>query len=160
MIGGIDARRAKRAFHNRRAEPVEEAVAASKAVEEAFVAQIAAGHDGLRAISSDRGAEAVTDLGERSVPGDWLEFATPLRARAAEGMEDPVRAVNPILVVLDLDAKTAASERVVWISTDTYYSSVSYRRQHCTGIGTIVGAGAQKTMLIHNNLAVAARRLD
>src|SRR5262249_41434463 len=135
-----------------------EGVAATKPVEKTFVTHVAAGHDGLCAISSDGGPEAMTDLSERSVPRDWLELATPLRACAAERMEDPVRAVNSILIVLHLDAKTAASERVVRIAADIYYSSVPYRRQHCTGIGTIVWAGAQKTMLIHDNLAVATTR--
>src|SRR5262249_53141391 len=144
MIGSIDTRIAKRALCDRRAKTVEEGIAASKAVEKALVAHVAARHNGLRAGSGNSHAEPATDFGERSVPGDSLKFPPPLRAPPAERMEDPIAAVNPILVVLDLDAKTAAGERMIRIAADAYYSPVLYRRQHCTGVGTIVRAGAQK----------------
>jgi hypothetical protein len=48
----------------------------------------------------------------------------------------------------------------VGVAANTYYPPVPYRRQHSTGIGTIVRAGAQKTMLIHDSLAVAAKQVD
>jgi hypothetical protein len=94
--------------------------------------------------------EAVTDLGEGGIPGDRLEIAASLFAFQTERTKDTIRAVDPILVVLDFDAKPAARERVIRIAADAYYPSVPHRGQHCTGIGTIVGARAQEMMLIHD----------
>jgi hypothetical protein len=160
VIGGIGARRTKRTFRNCRAETVKEGIAATKPIEKALVAHVAARHDGLRTMPGDDLPEAVTDLGERGVPRDRFELTPPLRALPAQRMQDSVRAIDPLFVVLDLYAKTAAREGVVWVAADAYRASIPYSRNHSTGIRTIVRAGAQETVFIHKRLADASQLDD
>src|SRR5690242_1390487 len=116
------------------------------------MAQIAAGHDGLRTVPADDRAESIAYFGKRLIPGNPLEFPTPLRPRAAERREHPIRMINALLEVLDLDAKPTTRERMLGIAANTHHASVPDSGQHSASVRTIMRTGAQDLMLTHVTL--------
>ena len=94
-------------------ESAEEPLAHRRALDEAHRAREVVGEDGLRAVPLDRAAQPGGDEVERLAPGDSLEAALAFGADAPEGVEEPLRGVEPVEVVVDLAAERAPRERVV-----------------------------------------------
>ena len=148
--GGI----AERALRHRRPHLVEERIARVQPVQDPFGAEIAVRQDRGATVAVDDFAPAPGNLPQRLVPGNRLERPRPLGAGAAQRGKHPVLAVHPVLVVVHLDAKPAAGERVVRVAPHRDRPAVAHRRQHRAGIGTIVRTGAEHRLLHHASSSV------
>src|SRR5262245_45715874 len=149
LIGRPHPGRTKGPLSNGGAKAIEKSIAAVEPVEQTLMTHITAGHDGLRPMAGNDRLEPAADLGERSVPGDLSEVATPLRACATERMQDSLGAVDSLFVVLDLHAKSAPRERMIRIAADAHNPPIAHRCQHRTRVGAIMRARTQKPMFIH-----------
>ena len=89
------------------------------------------------------------DLAERLVPGDAAKLAAPFASGALQRIKHAIRAVDAVLVVVDLDAQAAARERVVRIAAHVYRLAVADGGDHGAGVRTIVRAGAEDFVLGH-----------
>ena len=137
------------AFRDRGAELVEERVADMEAIENALGPEIAVGKNGARAVFIDDRVPAARNLVESLVPGDPLEFARALGTDAAHRIQHSILAVDPVLVVVDLDAETALGERMIGIAAHLDHLAVTDRGEHGAGIGAIVRTGAEYRGLCH-----------
>ena len=88
----------------------------------------------------DHGLEARRDQVERFVPGDAGEAALALPADAAQGVEDPLGAVDALEVAVDLGAEEALGEAVVGIAAELHRPAPLDLDGHDAGVRTIVGA--------------------
>ncbi len=75
--------------------------------------EVVEGHERFCAVLGGYGVELVCDRVDRLVPGDALEGARSLRAAAAQGVQQAVRRVGALLVVLDLGAQHPPGEGVL-----------------------------------------------
>jgi hypothetical protein len=89
------------------------------------------GHDGL---------EAEGDGVERFLPADPLEASFALAADPLERMEDALRAVDALQIVVDLDAQEALGEAVIGVATQGDGPAILHRHCHPAGVWAIVGA--------------------
>ena len=103
-VGRARARIAKGPLANSGAKLVEKGIADVEAVEDAFGAEIAVGQDGGRSELIDNLGPATPDCVHRLVPTDTFELAAAFRPRALKRMEQSLRAVDPLLIVVDLHA--------------------------------------------------------
>ena len=131
------------------AQLVEEGVADIQPVQDALGAEIAVGQDGGRPVAIDDLLPAARDFVQGLVPAERLEFPLALGAGPAQRGQHPVVAVDPVLVVVDLDAQAALGERVVRVAPHVDDLAVADGRQHRTGIGTIVRTGAEYGLFAH-----------
>jgi hypothetical protein len=147
---GADRRRiAEGALRDRRAEPIEEGVTGVEPVQQAFGPEIAVGQDGRRSVLVDDGAPARLDLAQRLVPADALELAGALAAGPLQRMEHAIGAVDPVLIVVDLDAQPAARERMVGVAAHLDGFAIAHGRDHGTRIRTVVWTGAEDPLFGH-----------
>ncbi len=141
-IGGARAGVAEGPLADGRAELVEERITDIQAVENAFGAEIAVRQDGGGAELIDDPRPAAPDFVQCRIPGDALEFSASFRPRSLQRIEHPVGTVDPVLVVVDLQAQPAARERVVGIAAHGDRPPILDGHQHCACVGAIVGACA------------------
>ena len=146
---GDGGRIAKGPLGDRCAEPVEEGVADVQPVQDALGAEIAVGQDGGRTFARDDPLPAARYFVERLIPADRRELAIALGAGAAQRRKHPVLAVDPVLVIVDLDAQAALRERMVRVAAHIGDLAVDDRRQHRAGVGTIVRTGAEHRLFVH-----------
>ena len=132
-----------------RAELVEEGVAGVQPVQDALGAEIAVGQDGGGPVALDDFGPAARNLLEGLVPADRLKLSGALRAGPAQRGEHPVLAVDPVLVVVDLDAQAALCERMVRVAAHVDDFAVADRGQHRAGVGAIVRTGAEYRSFDH-----------
>ena len=124
------------------AETVEEASVHRPVAEQARVARVAVGNDGLGAVGFGNLAEASGDAGQRLIPGNPLEAcAGALGADPAQRVKQPVRVVDALGIVGDLGAEHASSRRVIGRASDLDDAPVGDRYCQSTGVRAIVWAG-------------------
>jgi hypothetical protein len=105
---GLRGRRADREPEARGPERTEETLPHRVSLDDAHRAGEVVGQDRLRPVPVDRASESAGNELERVVPRDALEPALPLRADTPQRVEEPLRRVEGIEVVVDLAAERAA----------------------------------------------------
>ena len=133
--GGADG-----AVEQARAERAEEAPVHAAVRQQPHVPRVRVRQDRLRPVRRDRAAEAVRHRVERLVPGDPLEPARALRPHAAQRVQQAVRAVHAVQVLVDLRAQEALRERVVRIAADADRAAVLDVDRHHAGVRAVVRA--------------------
>ncbi len=133
---------ADRADQPARPEVVEEAAVEAHDRQQALVAGIAERQDRLGAVLGDDRVEPVCDLAQGVVPRDRLEVAGALRPDAAQGMEDPVRAVDAVEEAVHLRAQLALAERMVGSAAELHRPPVGDGDLPPARVGAVVVAGA------------------
>ena len=144
--GGI----AEGALGHRGAELVEEGVPRVQPVQDAFRTEVAVWHDGGGAVTVDDLGPAAGNFLQRLVPGDRLELPGALGAGAAQRRQHPVVAVDPIFVIVDLDAEPAPRERVIRVAPYGNRLAVTNGGQHRAGVRTIMRTRAENSRLGHD----------
>ena len=157
---GRRARGAEGLFVDRGAEAIEERVARVDALHEAHVAQIAVGHDGLRAMLGDDLAPFQADFGDGFVPSDTFELAGAFGARAAQRIEQAIGVGVMGCEVFQLHAEAAPRERVIFLAPHLDKATAAHVIVHGAGVGAIVGAGAVERLggegFVHGLIPVRA----
>src|ERR1700730_12749532 len=150
-VGCARARIAEGSFADGGAELVEERVAYIEAIENALSAQIAVRQYGGRSELIDDFGPTIPDQLQCRAPANALELTTSLRSGALDGVEQPVRAVDPLFVVVYLHAQPTASEWVIGVAAHHDRPSIFDRHQHRTGVRTVVRAGRTYHFQLHGS---------
>src|SRR5438477_7559665 len=132
--GGIT----ERALKHGGAELVEEGIAHIQPVDDALRAEIAVGQDRLGAVLGDDRLPARRDGLQRLVPRHPLELRGAFRADALQWIKYPLVAVDTFLVVVDLDAKAPARERMIGIAAHRNGLAVLDGRENRAGVRAIM----------------------
>src|SRR5262249_22022295 len=98
--------------------------------------------DRLAAVAIDDGAPARRDLADRLVPADSLEPSLALWPDAAERMEQPVRELGVLEVVVHLHAQRTARVRVLAVAQELHGSPVLDGDDPAAGVGAVERADA------------------
>ncbi len=117
---------------------VEEAAVHAAEREEAHVAGVRVGQDGLRAVLRHHAVQAIGDEVQGFVPRDASEAALALASHALHRVQDAVGAVDPLQVVIHLHAEEALGEAVVGIATDPDGAAVLDVHGHDAGVRAVV----------------------
>src|SRR5262249_1387031 len=101
-------------------------------------AEITVGKDRSRPPALDDLRPSRADLFECLRPGYAREGAAAFAARAAQGVQDAVGAVNPLLVVVDFDAEPAGGKRMVGMAPPRPDAVLRDGHEHRTSVRAIV----------------------
>ena len=124
------------------AEPVEEALAHGIALDQPLGAEVGVGEYRRCAVTCHDFLQARGDWVERGVPAHALEPAGPFGPDAAQRMEQALRAVHALDVVIDLGAQPAAGERMVRVALQGDGATVLDADPPGAGVGTVVRTGS------------------
>src|SRR6266850_1668998 len=131
---------ADRTLETARPQPVKKRMRGAERGQRAHASEIRVGQDGRGAVGGDDGSPASSDLVDSLVPRDAGEATLTLGAGAAQGMEQPVRAVDALEIAVDLDAEMPAGDGVSRIRCDVDGAAVPDRDEHRAGVGAVVRA--------------------
>ena len=120
------------------AEGSEEAASEDAFLNDTLRAVEGVGKDRCRTRMGDDRTEALTDLGDGVVPGDWRELAGTLRSGSSQRREDPVGVMYSIEEAVDLGAQLALGGGVVGESTKGNGSTVLHGDLPHARVGTVV----------------------
>lgn len=84
------------------------------------------------------GPPPLSDPGERFIPGDAFERPRAFPAHPLERVQKAICGIDPLLVVVDLDAESPACERMIRVSPDADDLLIFHLYNHGACIGTIV----------------------
>ncbi len=144
--GGARALAAEGALAHRGAHAIEEGIAAVQSVHQTLMAEIAVGDDCLRPVLGDDGFPARGDFAQRLVPGDAFELLGALGADAAERIEQAVRVVVTLLIVLELHAQAAARHWMIGVAPDPLQHTALNLKQHRAGVGAVMRTAAEERL--------------
>ena len=114
------------------------------------------GEDGFGGARGQDGAEAIRDSAQRPVPGDRLESAFALGARALQGMQQALPRIAPGIVTGEgaFGAQRAPTDRVVAVAPHRDHLAGAHEHLDSASIVAIARAGGL------DDFSVAHRRHD
>ena len=133
---------AEGALAHRRAQLVEEGIAAVQSVYQPLVPQVAVRGNGLGTVLVDNVFPSADHFVQRLVPGNAFELLTALGAGPAQRIEHAIGMVMAFLIIIELDTQAPAGHGMIGVAVYTGEFAVFDFEHHGTSIRTIMRATA------------------